>query len=428
MAVVQLGLGRMRCCSHYKGIEARRNAAADHCRKWTVSPRIEVNFKAHPAERRVVPERLETVAVLLQCSNLGGMEKVAFSLFDQLRERGYRLRIATPRCWGPGAAYVVKADSAAQAFDYRGKFGWRSYPKFRQHVRSLAKSSGCIWVIGACASCLAAARSTGRRVLLSHHYHHFENRWSRLRWTAFYLAFGPVLQAVTYPTQFTRNEALRIAPWLRSKFHVVRNGFQLHYRDEEERRTARQTARQKLGLPQDAFVVGNAGWLIKRKRFDVFLQTARHVLHKIPNAQFVICGGGPEEVALCAQAAELGIAHRVRFQGWVEELSLHYQAWDALLFNSDFDTLPCAPMEAASYGCVCVASSRYSGLSEFLKSGQTGMLFDKHDPEELADVLVKLARDPAFALHLRLGAAAKLKEEFSPDQGRQFYERYFKHD
>jgi glycosyltransferase involved in cell wall biosynthesis len=263
-------------------------------------------------------------------------------------------------------------------------------------------------------------------VLLSHHYHHFEKKTSRLPWTAFYLVFGPRLDAITYPTEFTRQEALRIAPWLRGKTHVVRNGFDIHYTTEAQRLEDKRAARAELQMPQDALLMGNGGWLIQRKRFDVFLRTAQLVSRQIPKAMFYICGGGPEEARLRKLASELGIADRVHFQGWVQDMSPYYRAWDVLLFNSDFDALGCTPLEAASHGCLCVASVRYGGLSEFLKDGQTGFLLDQHDPEKLAGFVTRLAQDSEFALKIRRRAIEMLEQNFSNETALKFYENYFR--
>ena len=362
---------------------------------------------------------------LLQCTNLGGMEKVAYELFEQLAACRFSLRFATPRPWGPGRERVLRVAPAARAFDYRGKFGWRSFLPFRREVQALATGCERVWVVGTCVSCLAAALSTGKPTLLSHHYHHFEDALSRLRWTAFYLAFGPWLDAITYPTEFTRNEALRIAPWLKSKSHVVRNGFDVHYTTEERRLADRAATRAALGVPSDAFLVGNACWFVQRKRLDVFLRTAQIVCREAPTAHFFICGGGPEEGSLRALAHELGIAGRVRFEGWVHDMPAFYRAWDAVLFNSDFDTLPRAPMEAAGYGCVCVASNTYGGISEFLRDGENGFLFPQHNPEVLARALISLWRNPALGLRLRQGAVRALEREFSARAALRFHEAYF---
>ena len=366
------------------------------------------------------------VTAFLQCTNLGGMEKVAYSLFEQLQSRGFKLRIASARKWGPGKPRVLQIDPEAQAFNYRGKFGWRTFPAFRRHAQAVGQSGEKVWVIGNCASCHVAARMTGRKILFSHHYHHFENRTSRLRWTAFYLAFGAGLDAITYPTDFTRNEAVRIAPWLKSKMHVVRNGFDVHYTTEGARLAGQQVARAELKLPPDAFLIGNGGWLIKRKRFDIFLRTAKEVSRRLPQARFQICGGGPEENNLKNLARELGIADKVHFQGWVEDMNLYYRAWDVLLFNTDFDALGCTPLEAAGHGCSTVASCHYGGLPEFIKDGQTGFILDRHDPEKLAPAIIRLAHEPALALEIRQRAISLLEQKFSNEAALSFYENYFR--
>jgi glycosyltransferase involved in cell wall biosynthesis len=372
------------------------------------------------------PVTAPTVTALLQCTNLGGMEKVAYSLFEQLQARGFAIKIATARVWGPGSPRIQAIDPGVKAFAYRGRFGWRSFPTFQRHVRAICQAGEKVWVIGNCASCLAAARLTGKKMLLSHHYHHFENRTSRLRWTAFYLAAGFRLDAITYPTEFTRQEAYRIAPWLKSRMHVVRNGFDVHYLNEEKRLADKQAARAALGMPQDGFLVGNGGWLIPRKRFDIFLRTAQLVSRQLPKARFYICGGGPEEATLRKLAGELGIADRVYFQGWVQDMTPYYRAWDVQLFNTDFDALGNTPLEAAAHGCLCVASCAYGGLSEFIQDGLTGYILDQHDPEKLAGAIFQLASSPALALQIREHAITRLTQEFSNEKALAFYENYFR--
>ena len=206
---------------------------------------------------------------------------------------------------------------------------------------------------------------------------------------------------------------------------VVHNTFDVSYTDEARRIEARESARKALGIAADAFAVGNGGWLIPRKRFDVFLRTAQAVVRRLPNAEFHICGGGPEEARLRQLAAELGIQERVHFRGWVADLTHYYQAWDVLLFNTDLDALGCTPLEAASHGCLCVASCRYGGLPEFIKQGETGFILPEHDPEKLADFIVQLARDPEQALRIRRQAADRLRQEFNHEQALNFYATYF---
>jgi L-malate glycosyltransferase len=363
---------------------------------------------------------------ILQCSNLGGMEQVAYSLLRDLsREGAFRFRVVTPRPFGDGESILREIDPACQSFEYKGKFGWRSLPVFRRHIRSLAAQSKYVWLTGTCACSLAAIRGLPQQKVLGHHFHHFGGRGAYLRWFGFYHGLCRQLDAITYPTDFTRNEALRIAPWLRARAHVVPYGYPVNYQDEATRLSEQAAARRSLDLPTEAFIVGNAGWLIPRKRFDVFLQTARRIKERFSRAFFVICGGGPLDKELRELARKLGLADCVRFTGWVRDPACYYRAWDACLFNSDFDALGRTPMEAASHGCLVAASVRHGGLSEYLVHGENGILLSTHDTDVLAREVVNLARNRAQAAAFRQAGAEKLRTDYSVEKSLEFYQSLF---
>jgi glycosyltransferase involved in cell wall biosynthesis len=366
-------------------------------------------------------KRTLQVLKILQCTNLGGMEQIAYRLLRELTASGWSFRLASPRPLGEGAKLIEDICPDPASFRYRGRFGWRDLPSYRRYIQSVATEVDAIWLTGTCAASLAAIRGSEPRKLLSHHYHHFEGVGSRLRWSSFYHLLCRQLDAITYPTDFTRNEALSIAPWLREKSHVVRYGHPIRYHSEEERLSLRRAAREHLGLPEDAFVVGNAGWLVRRKRFDVFLQTAARVVERVPQAVFVICGGGELEAKLKAQVHSLGLGQRVRFQGWVKNLAPHYQSWDVCLFNSDFDTLPCTPIEASTHGCPVVASLIYGGLNELIDHQETGILLDRHNVQALAAYVVSLARSPSRVAELRSAVAETIRTKFSQEKCLEFH-------
>ena len=363
----------------------------------------------------------------MQCTNLGGMEQVSYRIMRGLAEgtTGLRFRVTTPRPFGNGKKFIDEFDPSARDFPYQGRFGWRSYADFSRHVKELSRECSNIWVTGTCAASLAAIRRLKMPKVLSHHYHHFENRRSWFKWRGFYELLCRDLSAVTFPTAFTCDEALRIAPWLKKKAHVVPNGFDVFYTDEVERLKLRQLARTHLELPPDAWIVMNAGGLISRKRFDIFLKTAAEVKKHLPESYFVICGSGLLETQLKSLASDLGLGGSVRFTGWVEDLSQYYKASDVLLFNSDFDTLPCVPMEAAAYGCLVIASLAYGGLAEFIEHEVTGFLFDRHNTDRLASSIVRLAHDGNLSRNLREAAVQKLRNDYSVEKGLAFYKEFF---
>ncbi|MFJ7153102.1 glycosyltransferase [Streptomyces sp. NPDC100445] len=75
---------------------------------------------------------------------------------------------------------------------------------------------------------------------------------------------------------------------------------------------ARRDTRERLGLPEDAFVVGGIGRLVPGKRFDVVVRA----LAALPDdCRLLLVGGGPEESALRETARAAGVAGRVVFAG-----------------------------------------------------------------------------------------------------------------
>lgn len=94
------------------------------------------------------------------------------------------------------------------------------------------------------------------------------------------------------------------------RIEVVPNGIDLaRFRFDPERRLR---TRQRLGLPETAYVVGGIGRLTAAKRFDVLI----HALAQLPdNFWLLLVGGGPEEHVLRRTAQAAGVADRVLFTG-----------------------------------------------------------------------------------------------------------------
>ncbi|MFI6404468.1 glycosyltransferase [Streptomyces sp. NPDC050548] len=94
------------------------------------------------------------------------------------------------------------------------------------------------------------------------------------------------------------------------RIEVVPNGIELpRFRFDPVQRLR---TRQRLGLPEDAYVVGGIGRLAAGKRFDVLIRT----LTQLPSDYWLLLvGGGPEENLLRRTAHDCGVADRVLFTG-----------------------------------------------------------------------------------------------------------------
>src|SRR5205823_9207197 len=109
-------------------------------------------------------------------------------------------------------------------------------------------------------------------------------------------------------------------------------------------------------------------------------------------------GAEDQTERLQAQAAELGIAQRVRFTGRVSEQELldWYAAADVFALPSSSEAQGIAALEAMASGLPVVASG-VGGLLGTIHDRETGFLVPPGDVEALADRLRTLVEDSALA-------------------------------
>jgi glycosyltransferase involved in cell wall biosynthesis len=238
------------------------------------------------------------------------------------------------------------------------------------------------------------------------HFHHTGVKpiW---QWRLIYSIACYRFQAITFPSDFVRNEAERIYPPVKSISHTVYNPISLQQLPTDNERTC---ARKAFGLPLDAPVIGNAGWLIQRKRFDILLKVARLIVQRVPNSLFLIAGDGEERAKLEALSRDLNISEHVRWLGWQKNMLRFYHCLNVMLFNSDWDAVGLSPLEAICNGVPLVASVLNGGLSEILNSDDYAYLLPRHDIEALAEKTIYLLQNSQVAEKVALAGRERIAQ------------------
>lgn len=324
---------------------------------------------------------------VIQCTNLGGMEQSALALLSELRGRGHQVEMLSLNSVGALGPLLEQHGIPVHGIRYRGRGGWQSLPELRRRLAAVHPEA-LIMTGHNLLAMLALGDLCADRRLLMIHFHH-EGVLPRWKWRLIYRVALSRFSAITFPSDFVRREAESIHPPVASASHTVNNPIVLAEAPSEAQRIR---ARRKLGISGAAWVVGNAGWLIPRKRFDVFLRVAQGIAREEPSALFLIAGDGPEKARLEALARDLGIAERIRWLGWQRELGSFYACLDLLVFNSDWDAMGLTPLEALGAGVPVVASVANGGLPEILDRSY-GLVLREHDIERLTRDSLGMLRD-----------------------------------
>ncbi|MCS6870596.1 MAG: glycosyltransferase family 4 protein [Anaerolineae bacterium] len=204
-------------------------------------------------------------------------------------------------------------------------------------------------------------------------------------------------------SHYTQKRVKAVLPNARTR--VIPNGVNL----------ARFAQLITVDVPKRAPTVLSVGQIKARKGFLEIVEAMALVRRHVPEAEAVFIGdlkGDPQYVAqLRERISALGLADAVHLLGRLPEPELlaWYAAADVFALHSlnqgvSFEGFGLVYLEASAAG-LPVIGTRDCGAEDAIRDGETGFLVAQGDVAGLAEVLVRLLRDPD--LRRRLGAAGR---------------------
>jgi glycosyltransferase involved in cell wall biosynthesis len=263
-----------------------------------------------------------------------------------------------------------------------------------------------------------AARASGRPAVVTvHNLVRAEVAGPRaplLRWSE-----PLVVRLATHVFAVSREVADRLrsaAPRHASKVEVLHLGIGA---PPAVRRDA-EAARAALGVANGRLVV-TAARLRPQKALEVMLRAIARLPGDVTLAVF---GEGPQRERLEALGAALGIARRIRFLGWRDDLADYVAAADVFCLSSAWEGVPLAAQEAILLGTPVVATN-VGGMHELVVDGVSGRLVPRGDAAALAraleDVLAATDTGAAFAARARRDLLERFSAERMLDRVHEVY-------
>jgi glycosyltransferase involved in cell wall biosynthesis len=167
-------------------------------------------------------------------------------------------------------------------------------------------------------------------------------------------------------------------------------------------------------LPASGFTIGYVGGIHDYKGvYDL----AAALDQTDVDCRVVVAGDGPERERFAAALGNAGV-----FLGAVpyEQIPALYHRIDALVLPSHTEGIPRVILEAQATATPVVAT-RVGGVPEVIKSGETGLLCDPHDPESLAAAIDRLVERPDERERIAKDGRAAVVENYTWNR---LYDRY----
>lgn len=179
-----------------------------------------------------------------------------------------------------------------------------------------------------------------------------------------------------------------------------------------------EPARQELGIPQDAFVVGTVTRFTFEKGLTFFVEAMSSVLAIYPDVCFLIVGDAEllqEQIykkKVEKRIADLKLESKIVLPGFRRDVGRMLAAMDVFVSPSIVENFPNTVMEAMAAGLPVIAT-RVGSITDAVVEGETGLLVPTGNSEALANAIIMLIKDSSLCQNMGEKGRKHAEEKFS---------------
>jgi phosphatidylinositol alpha-1,6-mannosyltransferase len=226
-----------------------------------------------------------------------------------------------------------------------------------------------------------------------------KGRW-RLR-KCFFLRLCNNAQKIFAVSEYTK-ELLIKAGISSDNIIVLPNGIDIR---RFSRNTDGRKLKEKLGIKDESIILTLAR-LHPRKGQDIVIKALPYVLRRVPNTKYVIAGAGEDYERLVMLVKEYNLNGNVIFSGYIpdDQIIKFYDICDVFVMPSRqegpwVEGFGISFLEASARGKPVIGGD-HGGVREVIIDGQTGIVVNPYNPEEIAEAIINILTDKEYAVSL----------------------------
>lgn len=319
----------------------------------------------------------------------GGAERQLMTLARGLSARGYAVEI-----WCYTGASEFDEALRKDGIEVRTS-GTSGFFNKRLTVRGWLETSQpdvlhCFMKRASVLGVLSRPRHSHTRVIASDFSTAAYGKRDHVLWTS--LAMFYLSDRIVTETAYNKSEMERLAPWLRGRIDVVRNGVDL----------TRLRSKSTLNAPSDPFrfcVVGSVYHLKNPLRVVQAVKALAALRSDFRVDWYGRRGLGSDEhpsedyLACMDYIAANDLEEFIQFHGECADIEARYAASDALIHISLQEGMPNAVVEGMAVGLPLIVSN-VSDLPMVVSTAQNGFVADEKDTQSVAQAMTALMDKP----------------------------------
>lgn len=221
-------------------------------------------------------------------------------------------------------------------------------------------------------------------------------------------------------SEFHRSWALELGICKPFKIVAIPNGIA----DVRSPKIAPAELRRRLGVREGNLFILSMARLAADKGLEYLVEAATILKRTERRFQVVIAGDGPARGRLHGLARDLGIADRVIFLGFREDVDDLLAACDLVVLPSLREGLSIALLEAMAAGKPIIATSIGSHL-ELASQADMARLVPPADANAICAAVLRVARDPALMARLGTSARTLFERRYTEDRMLNSYRQLY---
>jgi glycosyltransferase involved in cell wall biosynthesis len=343
--------------------------------------------------------------------NVGGAERCLAELATRLDRPQFEPHVF---CLGArpaaGAASLSRKLDAAgvpvQYLDARGlSSASRVFWQLRRQFRALRPDLVQTFLWHANVLGVLAARAAGvRRSVTGLRVAEPRRRW-RWRWERFAGRLADRHVAVSQGVADFAREKIGLQ---REKIVVIPNGVEVP-------KALAPADLSSLGLPPGRRAIAFVGRLDEQKGTEWLIQQTPRLFAKAPTHDLLVIGTGPLDATLRTQAKTLGVAARIHFAGWRDDVSSLLAASDLLVVPSHWEGMSNVVLEAMAAARPVVAFD-VEGMIDAIGEASSPQIVPREDLDGFIQRVAEIAADERSRMLLGEQNRVRVSERFRVDQ------------
>lgn len=171
-----------------------------------------------------------------------------------------------------------------------------------------------------------------------------------------------------------------------AKLKVIFNGIDI---DSYNLDHNSQYNKENFGIPSNAFVIGTVGRISKQKAPDVFIQAAKLIKEKIPEAYFIIVGDGEMRAEIEKYAQNNNLSDSLFITGWVDNPMDYIMLFDIATLLSRWEGFGLVLPEYMLAKKPIVACD-VDAIPDIIRDNYNGLLVEKNNSTMVYEKVTKL--------------------------------------